>query len=52
MKYNNYRSFHSEKDTLEIVRLGHIFKSDDARFSMSILECAGKQEYLQALSLL
>lgn len=52
MKHNNHRGFHCENDTLEIVRLGHIFKTDVARFSTPILECGGKQEYSQALSFL
>lgn len=51
-KHDNYRGFRCENENLEIIRLGHIFKTDVVRLSIPVLACGGFQEYSQALSFL
>ena len=49
-KHNNYRQFPCSNDTLDLLRIGHRFKTDVARLTVPMLENRGKESYSTALS--
>ena len=51
-EHKNYRQFQCNNDKLERVNLGHLFKTDVARFSSPVLSSSGRDAYAVALSFL